>query len=227
MFGQVFSRTLAVLSFLSAAVMSSPVLAYEAGDWIIRGRVILVQPTETSSTIRVDNVSVPGSGVTVDDDIQPEIDITYMFTKHWGAELILGQSQHDVSGKGSLVGLGPIIDLHLLPPTLTLQYHFLPDNNIRPYVGMGVSYVHPFEEKVTGGLAAPGARVKVEDSLGFALQAGVDIDVYKDWFVNFDIKYIDLETTGNFRRTAVGNVRNTVDVSVDPLVYGIGIGTRF
>lgn len=227
MFGQLFTRSLAITGLCISLFAAVPAQAYEAGDWIVRARVIKVQPTEESSTIAVDTVAIPGSGVTVDDDIQPEIDITYMLHKNWGVELILGQSHHDVTGAGTTRGLGPIIDLNLLPPTLTLQYHFLPDNNIRPYVGMGISYVHPFDEKVTGGLAAPGARVQVEDSLGFALQAGVDIDVYKGWFVNFDIKYIDVETSGNFKNTAVGVSTNRVTVDVNPLVYGIGIGTRF
>ncbi|MDQ7073474.1 MAG: OmpW family outer membrane protein [Gammaproteobacteria bacterium] len=81
----------------------------------------------------------------------PELDITYMFTPNWGAELILGYSSHDVNATGSVQSLlGQVIDAKALPPTLTLQYHFMPNSNIRPYVGAGVNYTYFFDEEVTG-----------------------------------------------------------------------------
>jgi outer membrane protein len=224
------ARLLAATLSIGVSLISTATYAYDAGDWVIRGRVIKVAPQEDSSVISITSggslTGVAGSGVTVDSDVVPELDITYMLQKHWGVELILGTSQHNVHGSGTLSSLGSIIDMRILPPTLTLQYHFLPDNNIRPYVGAGVNYVHPYNEKVTGGLAATGATVNVDDSFGYALQAGVDIDINKSWFVNFDVKYLDVNTTANFANTAVAPP-NQVNVDVNPIVFGIGIGTSF
>ena len=216
---------LAAAAFLTLGLSSTPALAYEAGDWVVRGRVIHVDTNEDTSTIRVNGASVAGSGVDVTSDTVPELDITYMWTPHWGTELILGTTQHTVDGSGTLKSLGGIIDANALPPTLTLQYHFKPNSNIRPYTGIGVNYTAFYDEKVTGGLDAAGAKVRMDSSWGLAAQAGVDIDINKSWFVNFDVKYIDIETTAHFKNTTVG--RAAVDVDLKPWVFGIGIGTTF
>ena len=115
----------------------------------------------------------------------------------------------------------------MLPPTLTLQYHFLPDSNIRPYIGAGVNYTYFFDEKVPSSslLSNSGDKVKLESSWGWAAQVGVDIAINQDWFVNMDIKYLDIDTTARFKNTAVGSAK--INADIDPFVYGIGIGRRF
>lgn len=221
-------QTLAISCLAAAALAATslPAQAYEAGDWVFRARLISVNPDEDSSAVAVNGTPIAGSGVSVNNDLVPEVDFTYMLNSHWGMELILGTSSHDVKGQGPVIGtLGNIIDSKVLPPTLTLQYHFSPSSNIRPYAGVGLNYTHFYDESVTGGLAQPGARVNIDDSWGLAAQAGVDVDVSKDWFVNFDVKYIDINTTAKFKNTTVGNV--AVDVDIDPWVFGIGIGTTF
>jgi len=221
-----FKPALVAATVLMLGVTSLPALAYEAGDWVVRGRIINLNTNEDTSTIRVGGASVAGSGVTVTNDTVPELDITYMWTANWGTELILGTTQNTVDGSGTLSPLGGIIDAKVLPPTLTLQYHFRPRATIRPYAGIGINYTTFYDEKVTGGLKAPGSKVKMDDSWGLAAQIGVDIDINKDWFINFDVKYIDIETTARFKNTAVGS-RASVDVDLKPIVFGIGIGTTF
>jgi len=220
-----FKPALAAATLLTLGLTSFSAAAYEAGDWVVRGRIIHVDTNEDTSTIRVNGAAVANSGVNVTSDTVPELDITYMWTKHWGTELILGTTQHTVDGSGTLSSLGGIIDADVLPPTLTLQYHFKPNSNIRPYAGIGVNYTIFYDEKVTGGLDAANAKVRMDNSWGLAAQAGVDIDINKDWFVNFDVKYIDIDTTAHFKNTTVG--RASVDVDLKPWVFGIGIGTTF
>ena len=221
-----FKPALAAATLLTLGLTSFSAAAYEAGDWVVRGRLIHVDTNEDSSTIRTNGASNAGSGVNVTSDTVPELDITYMWTPHWGTELILGTTQHTVDGSGTLASLGGIIDTNVLPPTLTLQYHFKPNSNIRPYAGVGVNYTAFYDEKVTGGLDAANAKVKIDNSWGLAFQAGVDVDINKDWFVNFDVKYIDIDTTAHFKNTAVA-ARASVDVDLQPWVFGIGIGTTF
>ena len=216
---------IALLAATGISAIATPVMAYEAGDWLIRGRVINVNPIDDSGLVSVNGAAVAGSGVTVDDDTVPELDITYMFTPNWGAELILGYSSHDVDASGTRNSLNQVIDAKALPPTLTLQYHFMPNSTIRPYVGAGVNYTYFFDEEVKGPLDQAGAKVEMDDSWGLAVQAGVDIALNDDWFVNLDVKYIDIETTARFKGTTAGRVK--VNVDVDPVVWGIGIGRRF
>ncbi len=209
-----------LLAALAVTATVTPALAYEAGDLIVRGRVISVDPQDDSSAISINGASF-GSSATVDSDIMPELDFTYMLDPHWGLELILAYTEHEVDTK--LLGLGNIAETKVLPPTLTLQYHFAPTSNIRPYVGAGINYTHFFDSEVKGGLDAPGADLDIDDSWGLAAQAGVDIDLDDTWFVNFDVKYIDIDADAHI--TNGSSIK--VDIDVDPIVWGIGIGRVF
>ena len=215
---------------LSAATMMLPLpaLAYEAGDWLVRGRIINVNPNDSSGTLSLNGADTGLKGVKVDSDTVPELDITYMLTPHWGVELILGYSEHTVKGEKTWAALGDVIDTKVLPPTLTLQYHFRPNADIRPYVGAGVNYTYFFDEKVpsSSALSSPGDKVSLESSWGWALQAGVDIAINQDWFINMDVKYLDIDTTASFKNV-LGNNSAKIDADIDPFVYGIGIGRRF
>lgn len=206
-----------------------PAAAYEAGDILVRGRVIAVDPREDSGTVKSSAVGpIAGSGAGLDSSIVPEVDFTYMLTPAWGVELILASSSHDVKGTGSLAGAGKLFDARTLPPTLTLQYHFNSNGTVRPYVGVGLNYTLFFNEDATSGLKTLGggkANVELDDSWGLAANAGLDIAINKDWFVNADVKYIDMDTTATIRTNSLGRLK--VDVDIDPWVYGIGIGRRF
>jgi outer membrane protein len=216
----------AMITGLGLSAAALPAMAYEAGDWLVRGRIINVNPNDDSGNLYVGGASTGSEGVEVDSDTVPELDITYMLTKNWGVELILGYSEHTVKAHKTWSALGDVIDTKVLPPTLTLQYHFLPDSNVRPYVGVGVNYTYFFDEEVSGNvLDVPGADVKLDSSWGLAAQAGFDVSLNQDWFVNFDVKYIDIDTEAHFTGTPVGKAKITADI--DPFVWGIGIGRRF
>lgn len=216
----------ALLAAIGISAVATPVMAYEAGDWLIRGRIINVSPNDDSSSLSIGGTDTGLKGVKVDDDTVPELDFTYMISPNWGVELILGYSEHTVEGEKSWSALGDVIDAKVLPPTLTLQYHFSPNSNIRPYIGAGINYTHFFDEKVAGDvLDIPGAKVDMDDSWGLAAQIGVDIALNDVWFVNMDLKYIDIDTTAKFKGTAVG--RAEVDADIDPFVFGLGIGRSF
>jgi outer membrane protein len=222
------STTLAIalLAATGLSAVATPVMAYEAGDWLVRGRIININPNDDSGTLSINGVDQGTKGVKVDSDTIPELDITYMIAPNWGVELILGYSEHTITGENSWAALGNVIDAKVLPPTLTLQYHFMPNSNIRPYIGAGINYTYFFDEKVAGDvLPVAGSKVKLESSWGLAAQAGVDIALNEDWFVNLDVKYIDIDTTAKFSGTAVGSAK--IDADIDPFVWGIGIGRKF
>ena len=227
-----------ILTFTGLSAVTTPVLAYQAGDWLVRGRIINVNPNDSSGALRLDGDRI-AKGVGVDSDTVPELDITYMITPNWGVELILGTSKHTVRANktvGSAVsGLGSknVIDTRVLPPTLTLQYHFRPGATVRPYVGAGVNYTYFYNEKVPRSSAihaTDGSRTKVNlsSSWGWAAQAGVDVAINQDWFINFDVKYLDINTTARFKNIngALGE-RAKIKADINPFVWGVGIGRRF
>ena len=214
-------RKLILLAATAAIVVAAPAFAKE-GDVLVRARAIVVAPNESSGAVS----GIAGSKLGVGDSVMPEVDFTYMATNHIGAELILATTKHNVSGRGTISALGDVADTWVLPPTLTVQYHFAPDGNIRPYLGAGINYSIFYSSKALSSLngALGPTKVKLDDSVGYALQAGVDIPVSKKVFVNFDIKYIDMKTTA---RLTSGATLRTARVKIDPIVAGMGIGFRF
>lgn len=224
--GEKMNRKRNLVSLLAALAVSAtvtPALAYEAGELIVRGRIISIDPQDDSNTISINGASVAGSGAAVNSDIMPEIDFTYMLDPHWGLELILAYTDHKVDANGSLSVLNQIAETKVLPPTLTLQYHFAPTSNIRPYAGAGINYTYFFDSKVKGALDTSGSDIDIDDSWGLSAQAGVDIDLDETWFVNFDVKYIDIDADAHIKNGA--SIK--VDIDVDPIVWGIGIGRVF
>jgi len=213
-----------MIALLAAAGTAAPACAAQ-GDVLVRLRGIVVAPNESSSGI---TPTFPMEKVKVSNSLMPEIDFTYMLTSRVGAELILATTKHDASGKTGTTGtIGKLASTWVLPPTLTLQYHFAPDGAVRPYVGAGVNYTIFYSEKASKGLVTAVGKtdVRMKSSFGYALQAGVDIPLSDRTFVNFDVKYIDMDTTTRLATTAIGTQR--VKVHLDPLVVGIGFGMRF
>jgi len=207
---------------LTAIAASAPAYA-EQGDVLVRARAIVVAPTEDSGGVEP---TFPSDGVSVTNSFAPEIDFSYFVTNNIGLELIAATTKHDVKGKGGLEPVGKLVDTWVLPPTLTLQYHFTPKAKVRPYVGVGLNYTIFYNEDASDGLenAIGDTKVKLKNSFGYALQAGVDIDVGKNLFLNFDVKYIDIDTKATLN---TGGLVNKVKVSIDPIVAGVGIGMRF
>lgn len=195
--------------------------------WMIRGRVLSVIPDEDADNITVNGNRINGD-IEIDDSVVPELDISYFFTPHIAAELILAVTPHDISGKGVPLE-GEIGDVWLLPPTLLLQYHFNPGGKWKPYVGAGVNYTVFFNEDASGAfLPAAGVTVAdldLDDEFGFALQAGVDIHLGGNTYLNFDVKKLFLETDATVRTMQGPVVR--ADVDIDPWIVGVGLGWKF
>jgi outer membrane protein len=131
--------------------------------------------------------------------------------------LILTYPQrHDVSLNGTKIGTAK----HL-PPTLTVQYHFFPDGKFRPYLGAGINYTH-FSD-VNLNVPGVGQLDLGRSSWGGALQAGIDVEIGKNKFINFDVKKIYIGTDVKLAATGA----TVSHVRLDPVVLGVGFGWRF
>lgn len=217
------TKFLALAAVSGIAISSVPAFA-EKGDILLRVRAINVMPSEESSSILP---AFPGERVSVDNSPAPEVDITYMATDNIGFELIAATTKHSASGVSGTTGtIGRLASTWVLPPTLTAQYHFAPDAAIRPYVGAGVNYTIFYNENATDALeAAVGdTNVSMKSSFGWALQAGVDIPINDRMSLNFDVKYIDIDTTATLRTAGAGTQR--VKINLDPIVVGVGLGIK-
>lgn len=194
--------------------------AKEAGQWGLRLRALGVMPDETGD-VRTAAGAATGLNAEVGEDWIPELDISYFFTKNIAAELILGTSRHKVNAVPAAGAAVPVGDVSLLPPTLTVQYHPLPESRISPYFGAGLNYTIFYGEDAEGSTVTSTAY---DDNFGYALQAGVDIAVMDGWSVNLDVKKLWLGTTLH-ADSALGKLESEVDI--DPVLIGVGVGYRF
>ena len=201
-------------------------VSLSAQNWQVRLRGVAVQPNEKS------DVSAIGGDVNISNSFIPELDFTYFFNKNVAAELILGTTKHDVKTTGSnLTAIGgpasAEVDLGsvwLLPPTLTLQYHFYPTKTLKPYLGAGLNYTIFYS--VDEGSVVKG--LDYDNAVGFALQGGLDYMLNDKYFLNFDIKKLFLKTDVNVDATNLASgLKIPAEVNIDPLLIGFGVGMKF
>lgn len=230
-----------ILSVALATAVFAPILAQaEAGDWVVRVRAVNVAPNEDSKLGKTVNnllgapVMSPGAELAVSDKVIPELDISYYFTKNIAAELILAVgTRHNVSIQGDSAGVvnnQALGSVNLLPPTLTAQWHFNPDQTFDPYIGAGINYTIMLDRNLKGSSGAiADHKIKIDsDSWGPALQAGFDINLKDGWLINADIKYVWLDTDVKLKGAATGGAWRKIDaLDINTWVIGVGIGKKF
>lgn len=203
------------LPTFAAAPSFAPVPA-EWSPWLVRVRVLGVLP-DPGAKLSAGGAPLNGAGVSITDSAIPELDISYFLTRNIAAELILGVTRHDIQGAGTLAGTR-IGSTWILPPTLTLQYHFDGFGPIKPYVGAGVNYSVFFGERERGGFTS----FRLTNSVAPALQAGIDVMLDSHWGLNVDVKKLFLDTKVKLN---AGAVRGRVDI--DPWIVGAGVTYKF
>lgn len=210
-----YAAVAADLPTFAAAPALEPALATWS-PWLVRVRALGVLP-DPGARLSAGGAPLTGAGVAITDSAIPELDISYFFTRNIAAELILGVTRHGIQGAGILAGTR-IGTTWILPPTLTLQYHFDGFGPLKPYVGAGVNYSIFFGEQERGGFTG----LRLSNSVAPALQAGFDYMLDEHWGVNVDVKKLFLDTKVKLN---AGTIRGRVDI--DPWIVGAGITYKF
>ena len=202
-------KTSLALAVTALALLAGPALAQQS-PWKVRVRAVNIDTANKSDPVT--GVTTAADQLTVSNKTIPEVDISYFFTPNIAAELILTYPQkHEVYLSGTSLGT-----FKHLPPTLTLQYHFAPGAQFNPYLGAGVNYTAIAKTRLLGGAAD-----LENQSVGLALQAGVDYKLNKNWSLNLDVKKLQLRSD-----VFVGGVKASA-VKLDPVLVGVGLGYRF
>jgi outer membrane protein len=177
--------------------------ALETGDVIVRAGVAQVSPSVSDHT---------GLDLSVSKDTELGLTATYMVSPVIGFQL-LGASpfSHDIK-----VGGVKHATTRQLPPTLTLQWYPAVSATVHPYVGAGVNYTRFFSTKNDLGV-----DLKLSDSVGLALEAGVDVNVTDKVLVNLAVWKINISSDVKINDVKQGSV------DIDPLAAMIGVGYRF
>jgi outer membrane protein len=148
--------------------------------------------------------------------VTPEVDVTYFFTDHIAAELIAATAQHSLDAGPNDLG-----ETWILPPTLTVQYHFQRNEKFSPYVGAGLNYSYFYGEDSGTGFNG----LDVDGGVGYAVQAGFDYWMNDNLGLNVDVKYVDLDVDVDVNLGATPLAARNVDLN--PLIIGTGVSYRF
>ncbi|MDV2857256.1 OmpW family outer membrane protein [Oceanimonas sp. CAM02] len=188
----------------AALIAPSAAFAHQAGDILVRGGAVMVSPTTDAN-----------DPLDVQSNMQLGLTFSYMVTDNWGVELLAATPfSHSVESGGNEVA-----KVKHLPPSLMAQYYFgSAQSKVRPYVGAGINYTFFFDEEGKGLLS--GTNVKADDSWGLAAQAGLDMKVTDNLFVNGSVWYMDIDTD-------VKTDLETFKTEIDPIGLMVGLGYRF
>lgn len=216
------------LAALAVALAVPGQAAAKSGDIRFKLLATYVAPDGKIDDVKLDLIGLPaGTQTKADDNVVPTVAIEYFVADNISLETIAGVTQHDVVGRGGLAGAGLVSDANIVPATLTLKYHFGKEGGIQPYVGAGPSYFIFIDEKPGATAVALGAtRQKMNDTLGLALQAGIDVPVNdRGLAVTFDAKRYFLRPTARWFAgpTEVLRTRH----KFDPWVVSAGAAFRF
>lgn len=205
----------AALTLAAAPASAQDWQVARKGDWIVTGRITDVA-SGADDAITTAAGAATGLQVDVGDSVMPTLGFTYFLTDHISIEAILGATQHEIRAQGGTTDVA-VHETWVLPPVVTLQYRPAPEARVSPYVGAGLNYMIFFDGKNRNGF-----DVKLDDGLGYALQAGADIAVRGPWTVNLDVKKVWFNTDADING---GTLKS--DVNLDPWVVSVGIGRKF
>ncbi len=197
--------------FIAAALgsVAAPAAHADTNDnWVVRFGAHVVDPKSNNGTLA-------GMKATVDSSVRPSASLEYMITPNLGVDVLVASFEHDVK----LSGLGKVAQTKTLPPTVGLNYHFIPNNTWSPFLGLGLNYTNFFDTKGAGALQGHG--VSIDNSWGVAAHAGIDINISPKWLITADLRWVNIKSDVKLDGAKIGSA------TINPMVYGISAGYRF
>jgi outer membrane protein len=203
------------LAIATALGLACGIAQAQSQDNVVKIGGTLYQPH--SSTNGISGIGVPaGADASVDNATTVIFVYERLVTPNIGVEFVLGippTIKARATGTVSFLG-DDVLSAKNLAPTLLVNYHFgSPGDMFRPYLGAGINYT-----KFTDAKSVLASDVKLGDSYGLAVQAGVNYAINKDWGLFASIAKIDVKS----KLVASGSTVLTTTIDFKPVVYSIG-----
>ncbi len=195
---------------IAAVLFAAPAVHADESSWILHVGIHDVMP-------RSDNGTLAGGALTasVGNSVRPTVTIEYRPTQYLGLDLLAAVPfKHNVDLNGVRSAT-----VKQLPPTFTVNYYFMPDASVSPFIGAGLNYTRFFSASTTGPLA--GTSLHLGNSWGAALHGGIDFHINDRWLATLDAYWISIRTDASVNGVGVGTVK------IDPWVVGASVGYRF
>jgi len=216
-------KIISLITATIALIGASAVSAYQAGDMIVRGGAVTVQPHKEDIHLK--------------NNTQLGLNFQYMLSSNFGVELLAATPfEHDVALDNGTLALstndGYVAGkVKHLPPTISAVFYPLEESSpIQPYLGVGFNYTMILDEEINqktkDAIGDQNLKLSVKDSFGFAAQFGVDYVLPNNLIINAQMRHIKLTTRATIK-DGNGKVVTAPWLDVDPTVYMIGIGYKF
>lgn len=155
----------------------------DTGNWVVRFGYTNLRLTDKVD-LMVGGAPYPGAGLSTFEHQTPTVQIGRFLTRNIAINATIGiPPTIDVYGAGTIGALPKLGKVTYGPTALTVQYHPLRSGFFRPYVGAGLAYMFVFGTK-DGAFS----DLKVDEDLGPAFEAGVELMVGHKTGVFFDVK---------------------------------------
>lgn len=208
-----------VAACAATALMAGTAAAEDKKNWIVHvGPAMLSLADE--AVLSVGGNVIEGATIKTEDQFTPTIEVSRYIADEFALSVTVGlPPRAEIDAAGTLQGVGRLANVDYGPSAVTLQYHPLRGQRVDPYIGAGFSYM-----LITNTQDAVFQDVEVENDLGAALQAGVNIGVNDRIGVFFDVKkaFLTTKATGTF-----GGADAVAEVVMDPLVISAGASLTF
>ena len=182
----------------------------------------VAQYTTHSKTNGVTGIGVPpGADAQTGDATTVVLEYERLLTPNWGVELALGLPPRiKAKATGSVAFLGDdILSARNVTPTLFVNYHFgAPGSSWRPYLGVGINYT-----KFVGIQSRLASDVRMSDSVGPAVKAGVEYVLSNQWSLFASVSALKVKT--DLVASGATVLQTTIDLR--PVVYSFGTAYRF
>jgi len=217
MLGKSLGMVAAVLALIATSSHQGAALetprGKQAGDLVLGLGGVAVLPQQGGRTTIGGEVRATDSG-------SPLLDVTYFLLPRVSLNLIAATTQHDVRAIGTALGDVRLGHIWVLPPTVTAQYHILPNARFSPYVGFGINATFYYGY---GGDRSPGInKLRLDTAVGPSFNLGFDYEITPNWLLNLDAKKIIMRPTLSINSGAV-----TGRAELDPWVVGAAVRYRF
>lgn len=117
-------------------------------------------------------------------------------------------------------------ELEVVPLSVVLQLHLLPNSVFDPYIGVGVGYVLVDDLENRDDVAQiEFDRVELEDDYGVVFNLGFSFDLMSGFALNVDAKYIPVESAATV--VFLAGPEEQGEIEVNPLILSAGLSFQF
>jgi len=237
------------LSIVAAVtvLVSTGAFAQKAGDNIVILGLASINPDANLGTVTSTSTSaasaaaftaqLKGASASVGSQTTVSFGWLHMYSDNIGAELGLGipaEFTQDLNTPNGTVKTHPgAAKLKILTPAVIAKYFYGgPNDQWRPYVGLGVTHVTFNDVKINAADATVKALASTSASFKSAwapvYNAGVVYNIDEKWSVVGSVAYLPIKTTATFVGPGSGvQVTSTGDVKLDTTDYVVRVAYRF